>query len=177
MKTIIITWEQYQDQEVIYPFFRAKEEGEVALFANKKGRVHGILGAFVTATHEIALLQDTEIAKKYLEDFDLLILPGGVKAMEKLRQEKCVTQFVASWDSMGKTIASTCSGAQLLISAEILKGRKVSAYYGMEIDIKNAGAVYVNEACVIDKNLISSPHYDDMSIWLSTAIRQVKDKA
>jgi protease I len=175
MKTLIITWEQYQDQEVIYPYYRAQEEGEVALFANKLGRVHGILGAFVTATHEISLLQDEKIASDYLERFDLLILPGGVKAMEKLRQDRWVTKFIASWDQKGKIIASTCSGAQLLISAEIVKGRDVSAYIGMEIDVKNAGARYVNEPCVEDKNLVSSPHYDHMSIWLSTAIRRAKE--
>jgi protease I len=174
MKTLIITWEHYQDQEVIYPFYRAQEEGEVELIANKTGRVHGILGAFVTATQEIATLADGTKAKHYLENFDLLIIPGGVKAMEKLRQERCVIDFVVSWNKRGKIIASTCSGAQVLISAGILKGKKVSAYYGMEIDIINAGAAYVNEPCVEDHNLITSPHYDFMAIWLSTAIQKAK---
>lgn len=174
MKTIIITWENYQDQELIYPYYRAQEEGEVALLANKTGRINGILGAFVTATHEISILQDTNISNEYLQNFDLLIIPGGVKAMEKLRQERCVIEFVKSWNQKGKIIASTCSGAQILITAEIIKGKRVSAYYAMEIDVKNAGATYINAPLVEDQNLITSPHYDHMSVWLSTAIQRAK---
>jgi protease I len=176
MKTIIITWEQYQDQEVIYPFYRAQEEGEVVLLANKTGRIHGIQGAHVTATREVDSLKDTKNSNDYLEKFDLLILPGGVKAMEKLRQEQSVLDFVIAWHKKKKIIASTCSGAQILISADIIRGKKISAYYGMEIDIKNAGATYINSPVVEDENLISSPHYDHMSIWMATSIRRAKDK-
>ena len=74
-------------------------------------------------------------------------------------------------------MASTCHGAQLLISAGVVKGKKVSAYYSIEDDVRNAGAEYINAPVVVDGNIVSSPHYDHMGVWMKTAIDQVKDAA
>ena len=173
MKALIVTWENFQDQEVIYPFHRLKEETEeVIVVANVTGKFFGIMGANMTSH----LLLDDLVAdeKSYLANYDLLVLPGGVKALEKLRQERGVINFIRNWHDLGLTIASTCHGAQLLISAGIIKGRRVSGYYSIADDIKNAGATYVDEPAVEDGNIISSPHYDHMGIWMKTAIDQVK---
>ena len=70
----------------------------------------------------------------------------------------------------GKVIASTCHGAQLLISAKIVKNRKLSGYYSIKDDINNSGAIYSDEAFVIDKNIVSSPHYNFMGEWMNAAI-------
>jgi len=109
-----------------------------------------------------------------MSNFDMLVIPGGVKALEKLRQEKHVIAFVAAWNKTGKVIASTCHGAQLLISAKIVSGRKLSGYYSIEDDIANAGATYVNKPFVIDGNMVSSPHYQWMGEWMKAAIDLVK---
>jgi protease I len=110
----------------------------------------------------------------YLSSFDFLLLPGGVKSLEKLRQEKKVLDFIYQWDKLGKIIASTCHGAQLLISSKIVKGRKISGYYSLEDDINNAGAIYSRDPVVVDKNIISSPHYDFMGEWMEEALAQHK---
>jgi protease I len=110
-----------------------------------------------------------------LKSVDILVLPGGVKALEKLRQEKQVIKFISDCDKAGKVIASTCHGAQLLISAKVVAGRKISGYYSLEDDINNSGATYVNEPVVVDRNIVSSPHYDHMGIWMKTAIDMVKN--
>ena len=116
-------------------------------------------------------LKDPVKVAQYLDGFDMLVIPGGVKALEKLRQEKHVLAFIAEWDRRKKVIASTCHGAQLLISAKVVKGRKVSAYYSIEDDVNNAGAQYVNAPVVVDDNLVSSPHYQWMGEWMKEAIR------
>ena len=108
---------------------------------------------------------DPENRKKYLEH-DLLIIPGGVKALEKLRLEKGVVEFVREWNSLDKTIFSLCNGAQLLITADVIKGKTVSGYYAIEADINNAGATYHRGPVVVDQNIISSPHYDFMGEWM-----------
>lgn len=69
-----------------------------------------------------------------------------------------------------KVIASTCHGAQLLISSNIVNGRKVSGYYSIKDDINNAGATYVDAPAVVDGNLVSSPHYKWMGEWMKSAI-------
>lgn len=164
---LIITWEKFQDHELIYPFYSLKEAGfNVTLMANKIGKIWGSLGTHMMCDIETTSFDNETIREKYLNDYELLIIPGGVKALEKLRQEKGVLKFVQEWNKANKTIFSVCNGAQLLISAKILKGRNVSGYYSIDVDIENAGATYSREPVVIDGNIISCPHYDFMGEWL-----------
>ena len=170
MKSLIITYDKFQDHEVVYPYYRLTEEGEVSLMAHTAGKIFGILGTNMTSDFSTNGINDT-----FLDYYDLLVLPGGVKAMEKLRQEKQVIRFISEWNKLGKVIACTCSGAQLLISAKVVAGRKISAYYAMEDDVTNAGAIYSRDPVVVDGNIVTSPHYDFMGPWLKTAIDMVKN--
>jgi protease I len=175
MKSLIITYDKFQDHEVVYPFYRLKEEGDVTLMAHQIGKIYGILGTNMLSNAVTDDLTDPIFSKEMISRFDLLVIPGGVKAMEKIRQEKHVIDFISAWHKTGKVIASTCSGAQLLISAKIVKGKNISAYYAMQDDVENAGAIYSRDPVVVDGNIVSSPHYDHMGIWLKTAIDMVKD--
>lgn len=163
-KALIITWESFQDQEVVYPYYRLKEEtDDVKIISNVKGRFHGIMGVNMFS-------HDTLDNLPIYSDYDFLVLPGGVKSLEKLRQEENVLEFIRQWDVDGKLIASTCHGAQLMISAEITEGREISGYYSIRDDINNSGAIYVDAPAVIDNNIVSSPHYDYMGDWMKAAI-------
>ena len=178
MKALIITWENFQDQEFVYPYYRLKEETDkVVVMSNVVGKFFGIMGSNMTSHALVSELNHKEIIKNCLKEYDILILPGGVKALEKLRQEKQVISFISEWNKKGKVIASTCHGAQLMISAKIVAGREISGYYSLEDDINNAGAKYVNAPVVVDGNIVSSPHYDHMGIWMKTAIDMVKQNA
>ena len=170
MKSLIITYDKFQDHEVVYPYYRLTEEGEVSLMAHTAGKIFGILGTNMTSDFSTNGINDS-----FLDYYDLLVLPGGVKAMEKLRQEKQIINFITEWNEKSKVIACTCSGAQLLISAKVVAGRKISAYYAMEDDVTNAGAIYSRDPVVVDGNIVTSPHYDHMGIWLKTAIDMVKN--
>jgi len=177
MKALIITWENFQDQEVVYPFYRLKEEtDDVEIMANVTGKFFGIMGVNMTSHKLLIELDNAERYQKYLNETDILVLPGGVKSLEKLRQEKNVIRFIADFAATGKVIASTCHGAQLMISAKIVKGKKISGYYSLEDDINNAGAIYSREPVVVDGNIVSSPHYDHMGIWMKTAIDMTNGK-
>jgi protease I len=178
MRALIITWENFQDQELVYPFYRLKEETDkVVVMSNVIGKFFGIMGSNMTSHALVNELNHKDVVDNCLEEFDILILPGGVKALEKLRQEKQVINFISEWNKRGKVIASTCHGAQLMISAKIVEGREISGYYSLEDDINNAGAKYVNAPVVVDGNIVSSPHYDHMGIWMKTAIDMVKQNA
>jgi protease I len=174
MKALIITWENFQDQELVYPYYRLREDAmdpeDIVVMSNVVGKFFGIMGSNMESHRKISDLSDENQVKKYLNDFDLLVLPGGVKALEKLRQEKDVIKFISRWNELGKIIASTCHGAQLLISAKAISGKKVSAYYSIEDDVNNSGATYVNQPVVIDSNIVSSPHYNWMGEWMKAAI-------
>ena len=171
---MILTYEGFQDQEVVYPYYRLMEEigGDetVHLFSNKLGRIFGILGCHVPSNRLIEDLKDQNKKNRLMSECDLLVLPGGVKALEKLRQEKYVISFIKEWYEKGKILASTCHGAQLMISAKITSGNTISGYYSIEDDISNSGAIYSREPVVVSKNIVSSPHYDNMAVWMKTAI-------
>jgi protease I len=169
-KALIITWEKFQDHELIYPYYSLKEAGyDVTLMANKIGKIWGSLGTHMPCDIETTAFEDETTRQQYLNEYEILLIPGGVKALEKLRQEKGVLKFVQEWNSLDKTIFSVCNGAQLLISAKILQGRTLSGYYSIDIDIENAGATYSRGPVVVDGNIISCPHYDFMGDWMRTA--------
>ncbi len=163
-RAIIITGKLVQDHEFIYPYYRLQEAGfEVDVAIRNKETVQGILGMTVTPTRDIKGIK--------VEDYDLLVLPGGAKAMEKIRQDKEVVDYIRDFNIAGKIIASICHGAQLLISAKVVNGRKISGYYSIADDINNAGAIYVDAPFVTDKNIISSPHYKYLGDWMKETLR------
>lgn len=170
---LILTWSGFQDHELVYPYYRLLGAGfKVEIVADKRdesGRIYGILGLNMPCHVLIKdFIKNTDM---WFEECDLLVLPGGVKSLEKLRQEKVVKEFIAKWDAAGKLIASTCHGAQLLISAKVTKGRRISGYYSLEDDVNNSGAEYVNAPVVVDRNIVSSPHYDHMGAWMEETLK------
>lgn len=168
-KALILTGNLVQDHEFIYPYYRLLGEDFEVDVATKNGEdVVGIIGTKIPATKSYENIK--------IEDYDLLILPGGAKCMEKLRQEQIVLDFINKWNSEEKVISSICHGAQLLISAKIVKGRKVSGYYSIKDDIINAGAEYVDAPFVTDENLISCPHYKHLENWMRETLRVFKEK-
>ena len=173
-KGVIISGNLAQDHEFIYPYYRLLEEGievDVCLLEGKF--VQGILGTTLPPNKEQKVKKIDEIKT---EDYDILILPGGVKAMEKVRHEKKIIDFISKFNSTNKTIACICSGAQLLISAKVVKDRKIAGYYSMKDDLINAGAVYTDKPAVVDNNIITTAHYKDMGPWMKEALKVLYKK-
>jgi len=171
-KALIIAGKGTQDQEFIYPYYRLKEAGCIVDVAveNRNEEVktyNGILIPYNLFTSE--LLKPISLVPKY----DLLILPGGAKAMEYIRQDREVIKFIRDFYAYGKIIASICHGAQLLISADIIRGRLISGYYSIRDDINNAGAEYVDAPVVTHGNIITSPHYKYLGDWMREVIKHV----
>ncbi len=168
--SIIISGELAQDHEFIYPFYRLLEEKsklDVCLIGGKP--VKGILGSSLPPNKEHPVKDIKDVRPS---DYDLLVLPGGVKAMEKIRQNKKLINFISEFYNLDdkKVIACICSGTQLLISAKIVKGKKISGYYSMKDDINNAGAIYTDQEVVYDQRIFTTAHYKDMGPWLKAAI-------
>ena len=167
---LILTGNLVQDHEYIYPFYRVQEDGySVDVAVRGKQQVNGIIGSKIIPTKDIPELK--------VEDYDLLILPGGAKSMEYMRQDKEILKFISDFNNTGKVIASICHAAQLLISAKVVKGRKISGYYSIKDDINNAGAIYTDEPAVVDENIVSTAHYKDLGPWMKAALNLVSGKA
>ena len=166
-KALIITGKFVQDPEFIFPFYRFKEEGFEVVVATEDGKeTFGVWGTKVPV--------DTTFDAIRVDEYDVLVLPGGARAMEYIRQNKKALDFIHEWNTKGKPIACICHGAQLLISAKVVKGRKISGYYSIKDDLENAGATYVDAPAVIDKNIVTSPHYKYMGDWMREVVKLLR---
>jgi|TARA_B110000438_G_scaffold178484_1_gene170593 protease I len=171
-KAIIISGNLAQDHEFIYPYYRLLEENiDVDVCMLEGTFVKGFLGTTLPPNKDQKILKTEDIKVK---NYDILVIPGGVKAMEKVRQNKKIIDFISEFNEAKKIIACICSGAQLLISAKVVKGRKIAGYYSMKDDLINAGANYTDEPAVIDQNIVTTAHYKDMGPWMGAAIKLLK---
>lgn len=163
-RVVIITAQNFQDEEVIYPYYRLLEEGyTVEVASPDKAAVQGKYGVPARVT------MDTRDLKA--DEFDAVILPGGFEAPDRLRIRKEVLQFVKDMNGKGKIVAAICHGPWICISAGIVKGRRLTAYISVADDIRNAGGKYVEENVVIDGNLITSPHYRNNGEFMKAVVK------
>ena len=169
-KALILTSKLVQDHEFIYPFYRLKEAGFNVETCNLSD---GIVEGFSDSVPPQATNAIVNIKKINVDNYDILILPGGVKSMEILRLNNDAIDLIKKFNESNKIIAAICSGTMMLISAKILKGKKVTGYYAWKDDIENAGGTFVDEPSVIDGNLITSPHYKFNGEWMRSVIAKL----
>ena len=164
-RAVIITGPNFQDEEFIYPYYRLQEAGfKVDVAIKDKVVTKGKYGLPVKPTMDV-----TELKEK---DFDLVVLPGGHEAPDRVRQIREVLDFVKEMHDKGKIVSTICHGPWILISAGIVKGRTLTGYAGIKDDIINAGANYVDAPVVVDGNIISSPHYKYNGEWMKETLKK-----
>ena len=105
-----------------------------------------------------------------IKDFDALVIPGGY-APDKMRMRHAMVDLAREAMDAGKPVAAICHGPQLLISANVLRGRTLTCWPSIAIDVKNAGGLYVDKPVVEDGNLITSRKPDDVPMFSDAIIR------
>ncbi len=164
-RAVIITGPNFQDEEFIYPYYRLQEAGfKVDVAVKDKAAIKGKYGVPAHVTMDVNELK--------VEDFDLVILPGGHEAPDRVRQIKEVLDFVREMNNRKKIISTICHGPWIMISAGIVKGRKVTGYIAIKDDLINAGAEYIDTPVVVDGNIISSPHYKNNGDWMRETLKK-----
>ncbi len=116
---------------------------------------------------------DKAVTDVSVEDFDALLIPGGYSP-DKLRANEDAVKFTKEFAESGKPIFSICHGPQLLITADVLKGRKITGWKSIIQDIKNAGAEFIDKEVVVDKNLVSSRHPGDIPAFIRESLKKLK---
>ena len=155
----------FQDEEFIYPYYRLLEADFEVDVATKGGEiVYGKYGVPARANQDVQGLLS--------QDYELVILPGGHEAPDRVRQIKEVLVFVKAMFEEGKIVAALCHGPWITISAGIMSGRKATCYEGMADDLKNAGAEYVAAPVVVDGNLVTSPHYKNNGDFMKAVLQK-----
>jgi len=168
---IILTADQFEDMEVFFPYFRLLEEGvRVHVAAPSKGTIHG--------EHGYALNPDKTLDEADPDDYDLLIIPGGSPdgAPTSVRNHPKALSITKSFFTKNKNVASICHGPYTLVSANVIKGRRLTSYWhdGVPEEIKAAGGVYEDKEVVVDGNLITSRWPPDLPAFMREVMNAVK---
>lgn len=165
-KVAILIEEGYQDQEFWYPYYRMKEEGfEVVVVGPEKKEYKSKYGYPIQA--------DRSVNEVSSADFDFLVIPGG-KAPEKLRRNRAILKFVQDFAQQKKLIAAICHGPQVLISAGVVKGKRMTCWSGVVEELKEAGGTYENKEVVVDRNIITSRQPSDLPAFCKAIVVKAK---
>lgn len=145
----------YEDLELLYPKYRLQEEGATVVVAGPEA------GTVYTGKNGYPCVSDAAIADMNAEDFDILVIAGGF-APDKLRRDPKVKELTRAMHEAGKPVAHICHGGWIPISAGIMRGYTCTSTPGIKDDLVNAGATWVDEPVVVDRNQISSRKPDDL---------------
>jgi protease I len=158
-RVLILAADDFEDMELLYPLYRLREEQVMVTLASLGG--HPVIGKKGHGPVEADAATDDVSA----EDYDALVIPGGY-APDKLRRDEHVLDLVRTFDRDAKTIAFICHAGWVPISAGILKGRRATSVGAIRDDMINAGVDWVDEATVVDGNLVTARTPADLGPWM-----------
>ena len=168
MKILIISADNFEDSELLVPYYRMLEEGhDVDIASMKKGKIRGKKGYEVEANMAVSQIDP--------EDYGLLILPGG-KAPGEIRQDPEALEIVSDFFENNKPVAAICHGPQILISARVMKGRHATCYRSVAKEMKKAGADYEDKEVIVDGNLITSRVPSDLPAFMREIMKKIEKK-
>ena len=154
-KVAVLLEKFYEDLELWYPVLRLREAGcEVKIVGPKVGETY-------LSKHGYPAKADTSMHEVSARDFDAVIIPGGYSP-DHMRRHKAMIDFVTEAAKLGKVLAAICHGPWMLCSAKCLKGKKVTGFFAIRDDVENAGGIWVDQAVVVDGNLVTSRTPDDL---------------
>jgi protease I len=158
-KIAVLATNGFEQAELIEPVKALRAAGAtVQVIAPAAGEIQGM-------KHDVKgdkTKVDLELSKARANDFDGLVLPGGVANPDTLRINKEAVAFIKSFVSAGKPIAAICHGPWTLIEAGGVKGKKMTSWPSLHTDLQNAGANWVDQEVVVDGNLVTSRKPDDL---------------
>jgi protease I len=163
MKALMISADNFEDTELLVPYYRLKEAGiEVTVASLKRGAITGKQG------YEVAV--DKTLDEVDPDDYAILVLPGG-KAPAVVRKEPKAMEIAKSFFARNKPVAAICHGPQILISAGLLKGRRATCYMTVVDELKEAGAFYADREVVVDGNLVTSRQPPDLPAFMRETMK------
>jgi protease I len=169
MSTIaVIITDMFEDIEYTKPAESFRKAGHTLVHVGLK-RGSTVYGK----KNKTAVLIERSVSEVSSNDFDALFIPGGYSP-DKLRADEDAVRFVRDFFNSGKPVFAICHAAQLLITADVLRGRRVTGWKSIIQDIKNAGAEYINAEVVEDGNLISSRAPPDIPAFVRAALRKLR---
>jgi protease I len=173
-KVAILVENGFEEVELTEPKKALEQAGAIAKIVSP---VKGKVRAWKVTDWGQTLDVDVPLEQANPADFDALLLPGGVMNPDKLRLNPKAIDFVRAFVDAEKPIAAICHGPWTLINANGVKGRRMTSWPTLQIDLKNAGATWVNEEVVADRGLVTSRKPDDLRAFNATMIEEFAEEA
>jgi protease I len=166
MKILIVSADNFEDSELLAPYYRFLEEGWQADIASiNRGKIKGKHGYEVEAVRSLGEVDPGS--------YDMLLLPGG-KAPEAIRKEQAALDIARHFFAADKPVAAICHGPQTLITAGLLKGRHATCYKSVTQELIDAGALYEDSEVVVDGNLVTSRQPSDIPAFMREIMKKIK---
>jgi len=171
LKVAILATDGFEQVELTEPQKALKQAGAQVTVVSPKGtRTHGRIQGMNHDEKGDQIAVDAELESVKPEQFDALVLPGGVANPDYLRINMQAVAFVKHFGQAGKPIAAICHGPWTLIEAGLVRGRKVTSWPSLQTDLRNAGATWVDETVVRDGGLVTSRKPDDLPAFCKEMI-------
>jgi protease I len=169
-RVAILATDGFEQAELEEPMNALKEAGaDVSIVSPKSGKIQGMRHADKGDEFKV----DLALNKAKPEDFDALVLPGGLMNPDELRSTPAAVDFVRAFGEAGKPIAAICHGPWVLIEAGLVRGRTLTSWPAIQTDIKNAGGNWVDKEVVVDNGLVTSRKPDDIPAFNVKMIEEI----
>jgi len=171
-RVLIVATDGFEEWELFGPHQILQERGAEVMLASPKtdpiqATVHDDPGKTIRP--------DLTLDQARADDFDALILPGGVRNPDHLRTNAKAIQLIRDFAEQGKPVAAICHGPWLLVEADLLRGRTATSWPSIRTDLRNAGANVVDEVVVVDDNIVTSRKPDDVEEFTRAVIGLVEN--
>jgi protease I len=171
-KVAILTENGFEESELTSPKKALEEAGAtVHIVSPQKEKVKG----WDHDHWSIELKVDKNIKEAKPEEYDALVLPGGVINPDKLRRDESSIAFAKSFIKNGKPVAAICHGPQLLIETGLLKGRKMTSFPSVKTDLINAGAKWEDREVIVDHGLVTSRSPEDLEAFNKKMLEEIRE--
>lgn len=169
-KIAILTEDGFEEVELTSPREALINAGaEVFIVSPKSNHVKAKSGDDWSKEYKV----DIPLSEAGVSEFDALVLPGGVINPDKLRTNKEAVKFIQTFFKDNKPVAAICHGPQLLINADTIRNKKITSVKAIEVDLKNAGAVWEDKEVVVDGNLVTSRTPEDLPAFNQSTIELI----
>lgn len=169
-RVAILTENGFEEVELTSPKKALEEAGaKVDIVSPQKEKVK----AWDHDHWSIELPVDVQIEKADPDNYDALMIPGGVMNPDKLRMNEDCIDFARTFLEEGKPVASICHGPQLLIETGLIKGREMTSYPSLKTDLKNAGVQWVDKEVVVDQGLVTSRSPEDLNAFNRKMLEEI----
>lgn len=174
VRVLMIATDGYEEAELFAPREALLQAGaQVALASVDTRPIVGVVYDAATGKSpesKKSITPDMTLGEVDTAQFDAIVLPGGLVNPDKMRMQPKAIEIVAAFADQGKPVAAICHAPWLLIEADLLRGRRATGWYSVRKDMENAGAVVVDEAVVVDGNIITSRMPDDIPAFNAAVI-------